>query len=211
MSPLRDALASYVTMRRGFGYKLRTQEYLLISFVAFMEARNAIIVTNKLALDWTTCTARPVTWPTRLSAVRSFARHLSCTEPRTQIPPTGILGKPQRRAPHIYTQQELDRLLEAMLELPPAKRLRRWSYYCLFGLLSVTGLRISEALTLKRDDVDLEEGILTIRETKFGKSRFVPIHPSTITVLTDYAARRDARQIPESPSGRAIRSRRVGY
>jgi integrase len=194
MSPLRDALAGYVNMRRGFGYKLRTQEYLLMDFVAFMEARAATIVTNKLVLDWTTCTARPVTWPTRLSTVRSFARHLSCTEPRTQIPPTGILAKPQRRAPYIYTEQEIARLLRAMLALPPAQRLRRWTYYCLFGLLSVTGLRISEALKLKRDDVDLEAGILTIRETKFGKSRFVPIHPSTITVLTDYAARRDARQ-----------------
>ncbi len=194
MSPLRDALARYVNMRRGFGYKLRKQEPLLMDFVAFMEARTATIITNKLVLEWTTRTAGPVSWPTRLATVRSFARHLSCTEPRTQIPPTGILAKPQRRAPHIYTEQELDRLLEAMLALPPAKRLRRWTYYCLFGLLSVTGLRISEALGLKRDDVDLEAGILTIRETKFGKSRFVPIHPTTNAVLTDYSARRDARQ-----------------
>ena len=88
MSALRHALERYITMRRAFGYKLRCEAYLLARFVAYMEQQGATIITTKLALDWATSEARPPTWPGRLSAVRTFARHLSSTEPRTQIPPT---------------------------------------------------------------------------------------------------------------------------
>ena len=192
MSPLRDALDRYITMRRGFGYKLRCEAYLLARFVAYMEQQGATIITTRLALDWATSEARPPTWPERLSAVRTFARHLSSTEPRTQIPPTDMLAARQRRTPHIYTDQEIGSLLDAMLAVRSAKGLHRWTYYCIFGLLAVTGLRIGEALRLKRDDADLEAGLLTIRDTKFGKSRLVPIHSTTVAILTDYMKRRDA-------------------
>ena len=193
MSPLRDTVDRYIRMRRGFGYKLKSEERWLIDLVAFMEGQGTTLITNKLALDWTTRAAGPASWLNRLSAVRGFARHLSWAEPRTQIPPWGILRQPQRRAPYIYTEQEIGRLLEALLALPPATHLRRWTYYSLIGLLTVTGLRISEAIKLKRRDVDLEAGVLTIRKTKFGKSRLVPIHPTTVSALADYAHRRDAR------------------
>jgi len=192
MSPLSDALGLYITMRRGFGYKLRCEAYLLARFVAYMEQHGATIITTRLALDWATSEASPPTWPGRLSVVRTFARHLSSTEPRTQIPPTDMLAARQRRTPHIYTDQQIGSLLGAMLEVRSAKGLHRWTYYCIFGLLAVTGLRIGEALRVKRDDVDLDGGLLTIRDTKFGKSRLVPIHSTTVAVLTDYAKRRDA-------------------
>ena len=192
MSPLRDALDRYIAMRRGFGYKLRCEAYLLARFVAYMERRGATIITIRLALDWATSEAKPPTWPGRLSVVRTFARHLSSTEPRTQIPPTDMLAARKRRTPHIYTDQEIGALLDAMLAVRSAKGLHRWTFYCIFGLLTVTGLRISEALRLKRDDVDLDAGLLTVRDTKFGKSRLVPIHATTVAVLSDYAKRRDA-------------------
>lgn len=201
MSPLRDALDRYITMRRGFGYKLRCEALLLARFVKYMDQQGAAIITIKLAIDWATREARPPTWPGRLSVVRTFARHLSSTEPRTQIPPTDMLAARQRRTPHIYTDQEIGALLDAMLAVRSAKGLHRWTFYCIFGLLTVTGLRIGEALRIKREDVDLEADLLTIRDTKFSKSRLVPIHSTTAAVLTDYAKRRDALfSTPISPT-----------
>jgi integrase len=201
LSPLRDALERYISMRRGFGHKLKCEALLLSRFVTRMDQQGATIITSKLALDWATQETRPPTWPGRLSAVRGFARHLSSTEPRTEIPPWGILAAAQRRTPYIYSDREITSLLDAMLEYPSAKGLHRWTYYCLFGLLAVTGLRVSEAFKLKREDVDLDAGVLTIRDTKFGKSRVVPIHSTTASVLSDYATRRDAlRSTPISPA-----------
>src|SRR5690606_24218397 len=101
---------------------------------------------------------------------------------------------------YIYTDTEIAALLEAALALPPANALRRWTYHCLFGLIAVAGLRHSEALDLRRDDVDLDQGVLTIRESKFGKSRLVPLHATTVAVLLDYAKRRDRHLgAPRSP------------
>lgn len=201
MSPLHDALDRYIAVRRGFGHKFRCEAYLLVRFVAHMERQGATIITSKLALDWATKEAGPSTWPGRLSAVRGFARHLASTEPRTEIPPCGILAPRRRRTPHIYTDQEIGALLDAMLAVPSAKGLHRWTFYCIFGLLAVTGLRVGEALRLKRNEVDLDAGVLTVHASKFGKSRIVPIHPSTASVLADYTRRRDAQwPTPTSPA-----------
>jgi|TARA_R110000772_G_scaffold205498_2_gene315856 integrase len=194
MSPLRDALERYINMRRGFGYKLKCSALLLSHFVTHMDEQGATIITSKLALDWVTKEAGPLTWQNRLSAVRGFARHLSSTEPRTQIPPTGILEARQRHIPYIYSDQEITTLLNAMLAVHSAKGLHRWTYHSIFGLLAVTGLRVGEAIRLEHHNVDLDGGILTIRDTKFGKSRIVPIHPTTVTVLADYARRRNAHR-----------------
>jgi len=201
MSPLREALDRYIALRRGFGYKLKCEAHLLARFVAYMEHQDTAIITTRLALDWATSEAGPPTWPGRLSVVRTFARHLSSTEPRHQVPPTDILATRQRRTPHIYTDQEIGSLLGAMLAVRSAKGLHPRTYYCIFGLLAVSGLRVGEALRLKRDDVDLDAGLLTIRDTKFGKSRLVPIHSTTAAVLADYARRRDALfSTPISPT-----------
>jgi integrase/recombinase XerD len=125
-------------------------------------------------------TARPVEWAGRLPFVRGFARYWSPQDSQTEIPPCGSLPhRPGRANPYLYSNDEIRKLLQAAKQLPSADGLRGLTYYCLPGLLTVTGLRISEARNLKTEDADMHEGILTIRRTEFGKSRLVPIHPST--------------------------------
>ena len=124
--------------------------------------------------------------------VRSFARYVSPADPRTEIPPEGLLlHRLHRRNPSLYTDEEIARLIEAAGQLPSPLGLRAATYATLFGLLAVTGMRMSEPLALDRDDVDLTQGILTVRHTKFGKSRIVPIHASTLEKLRNYADLRD--------------------
>ena len=201
MSTLRQALRNYIAMRRGLGYKFVHQEHRLAGFITFMEQRDATVITTNLALAWATQPpGRHASWAIRLSDVRGFARHLHGHEPRTEIPPTGLITYRGRTRPYLYTDAEIQTLLTAALALPPVHGLRRWTYHCLFGLLAVTGLRISEALGLRCEDVDLETGVLTIHDTKFGKSRSLPLHPSTQRALSDYAHRRDTHLgAPRSP------------
>jgi integrase len=191
MSALRQALKRYLRMRRGFGYRYNNEARYLDEFVAFMEAAQATVVTRKLAMAWIT-EAERTSWPQRLSAVRGFARHLTSFEPATETPPAGIFPSPRRARPYIYTEGEIERLLEATLSWGSAKTLDRWTYHCLFGLLATTGMRVGEAMGLGRADVDLDAGILTLRETKGGKQRLVPLHPTATQALAGYAARRDA-------------------
>jgi integrase/recombinase XerD len=193
MTKLRTSLQDYLKMRRGLGFKLCAAGIGLLDFVAFMDCERAPRITTKLALEWAQKpkTVLPAEWARRLSWVRGFARYQTAIDPRTEIPPKGLLPyRPQRARPYIYTEQEIERLLAAARSLPPAGGLCAWKYYCLFGLLSVTGLRIGEALNLKLDDIDLRNNVLTIEKAKFGKSRLVPIHPSTRKVLVNYLQRR---------------------
>ncbi len=201
MSTLRSALRKYVAMRRALGFKFQHQEKRLTGFVSFMEERGATVITHKLALEWATQPPdRRPSWALRLTDVRGFARHLRSAEARTEVPLTGVLPGFSRAKPYLYTETEIRKLLAAALALPPTDGLRRWTYHCLFGLLAAAGLRISEALALRREDVDLKEGILTVRGTKFGKSRLVPLHPTTRCILVRYAKRRDAHlHPPRSP------------
>jgi site-specific recombinase XerD len=119
--------------------------------------------------------------------VRRFASWRSVGDPRTEVPPEGLLPyRYSRNPPYIYSDDEIERLLDGASALPSPKGLRASSFSRLFGLLSVTGMRVSEALMLDSEDVDLEQGILSIRRTKFGKSRFVPVHSSTRDVLKRY-------------------------
>lgn len=194
MNTLREAVHDYLNLRRSLGFKLRETGKLLLAFVTFMEQRRASYITPQLALAWAQQppTVQPVEWAHRLSVVRTFARHRSATDPRTQIPPKGLLPyRPKRAQPYLYSAEEIENLLRAALSLPARGGLRPWTYHCLFGLLSVTGLRLGEARNLELQDVDLRTGVLTIRRTKFGKSRLIPIHASTCRVLTDYLARRN--------------------
>lgn len=200
MSRLRTALERYVGMRQGLGYKYHGPAGRLSDFVTFMEARGAETITAALAMEWVMSIGRQPSWSIRLTDVRCFAQHLAHFDPLTEVPPQDAVPAPRRAKPYIYSDAEISALLAAALTLPPAKALRRWTYHCLFGLIAVAGLRHSEALDLHRDDVDLGQGILTIRETKFGKSRLVPLHATTVAVLSDYAARRDAHLgAPRSP------------
>ena len=134
--------------------------------------------------------------------VRGFAQYLAAIDNLTEVPPPGLFPHhPKRVTPYIYSNREIALLLAAALRLPSADGLKRWTYYVLLGLLSVTGLRIGEALHMKLDDVDLHEGVLTVRDTKFGKSRLIPIYRSTQKVLANYLRRRSSlpRRTPFCP------------
>lgn len=197
MKDLRSLLERYITMRKGLGYKYERQTRRLADFVIFMEKHKATTITTKLALEWVTLPpdCRP-SWKIRLCDVRGFARHVASFDPRTEVPPSGILPGHKGAKPYVYSDTEIDALLTAALALPPDDGLYRWTYYTLFGLIAVTGMRLGEAMGLERDDVDLDAGVLTVRLTKFGKSRLVPLHPTACAALRDYAARRDAHLGP---------------
>lgn len=172
-----------------------------MSFIGHLELTGATVLTTRAALAWATDTPRSsdeVHWSRRLMVVRIFARHLKALEPATEIPPDDALPHHYRRiTPHLFTPDELDRLLKATSVLSPAFRARTWRTF--IGLLAVSGLRTSEACGLNRTDVDLTGGLLTVRETKFGKSRQVPVHASTVTALRRYARERDLqRPVPST-------------
>ena len=193
MNPLGQAIQDYLALRRSLGFKLRDAGICLAKFDAFMQARGAVHITTQLALEWAqqSRSAQPSTWAQRLGYVRGFARHHAASDLQTEVPPPGLLPfRPRRARPYLYSDQEIGRLLECALELPSSRGMRPWTYYCLLGLLSVAGLRIGEAIRLTLEDVNLQQGVLTVRGTKFGKSRIVPIHPSTQQVLAQYRARR---------------------
>jgi integrase/recombinase XerD len=196
MSTLREGIAEYLELRRSLGFKLKKDEGLLLDFAQFMERRRATRITSKLALAWAQRpeSTDPNYLAGRLRAIRSFARHRIVADPRTEIPPTDLL--PRQRSsfqPHIFSQEEIARLLAASLQRRRgAKPISRWSRYAIFGLLSVTGMRVGEALNLDLNDVDLDNGILTVRNAKFGKSRLVPVHATTCTVLKLYLEQREA-------------------
>jgi integrase/recombinase XerD len=195
MSAFRDRLRDYLTLRRGLGFRLQEAECYLRSFCCFMEQEGATVLTSSLALRWamTPASARPTTWAARLTVIRQFARYLKGFEPATEIPGTRLLPfRPKRCQPYLYSQAEVERLMAAALALPSRQVLKPHTVSTLIGLLAVTGMRVSEALSVHREDVDLETGVITIRGSKFSKSRLVPLHPSTVQALRGYAARRDA-------------------
>jgi integrase len=196
MNTLRQAVQEYLSLRRSLGFKLEAAGKGLLDFVTFMEHHRTSYITTALALAWAQqpIDVQPTHWAQRLSFVRGFASHRSATDSRTQIPAQGLLPfQPRRARPYLYSDDEIRRLLHATLNLPcrgGASKLRPRTYYCLFGLLSVSGLRLGEARSLELHDVDLKAAVLTIRSGKFGKSRLVPLHASTCKVLADYLARR---------------------
>lgn len=195
MNTLREALHVYLELRRGLGFKMHDAALVLPRFVSFMDERQVVHITARLALEWAQApSVQPAEWARRLCFVRGFARYRSATDVLTEVPPLGLLPYRSTRAkPYLYTEKEVQCLLDAALQLPtawPSTPLRPWVFHCLLGLLSVTGLRISEALNLKLGDIDLEQAILTIRAAKLGRSRLVPIHPSTSAVLIEYLQRR---------------------
>jgi len=196
MNTLRESVEDYLAMRRALGFTLRDTGKFLLDFVTYMEQHRAAYITQALALAWAQqpMNAQPAWRARRLGMVRLFACHRCATDPRTQIPPQRLLPhQPRRARPYLYSEDEIQRLLNVARALPYRCRcdaLRPWTYYCLFGLLCVSGLRLGEACRLEVKDVDLQAAVLTIRSTKFGKSRLVPLHASTCNVLDDYIKRR---------------------
>ncbi len=191
MTRLDEAVSDYLTIRRALGFKLVEHQRLLPDFVSFLEQAGAGTITTALAVDWAIRTSGNDSWKAaRLSIVRGFARYLRTIDPATEIPPEGLLcGKTQYAIPYLYSEQEITRLLDAAAGMRPP--LRAATFTTIIGLLSVTGMRIGETLALDRGDVDLDTGVLTIRDTKFGKSRQLPLHPTSTTALTEYACVRD--------------------
>lgn len=194
MNSLRDAVEKYVAIRRSLGTQLQEPAVALVQFVEFLEREGSSFITTELAVRWARQPEgiQPATWARRLTAVRLFAAWLSAFDPRTEIPPRGIFNaRHRRKKPHIYTNQEIQQLMAETARLPSPRRLRAVTHTTFIGLLAATGLRPGEALALNVPDADLENGILTIRETKFGKSRFVPVHDSTRTALVKYTKQRN--------------------
>ena len=196
MNTIREALDEYLGMRRHLGFKLHRAGRALLDFVTFMEQREAPVITQALALAWAQRprNVQPATWAARLGDVRVFARHRQATDPRTEVPSPGLLPfKPRRATPYLYSDDQIRNLLQAALQLPHRYRqgaLLPRVYHCLFGLLAVSGLRLSEARNIELRDVDLDTAVLTVREAKFGRTRLVPLHSTTCEVLADYIARR---------------------
>jgi len=198
MSDLHRALDEYLAIRRSLGFTLRLPASLLRSFVTFVERSGGTFITTDLALQWATHPrgVQPATWTWRLGIVRRFAAWRRATDARTEVPPEGLLPhRYRRKPPHLYRDQDVVQIIRAAGELPSPRGLRGLTHATLVGLLAVTGMRLSEGLQLDDDDVDLAHGVLVIRRTKFGKSRLVPVHPSTHDALRTYTAARD-RLVP---------------
>ncbi len=194
MSELRESIEEYLAVRRSLGFKLAEVGRCLRNFVDFAQDEGASYITTELVLRWVQLAThvQPATRAARLASVRRFAAWHSATDPRTEVPPQGLLPHRYRRTrPYIYSDDEISRIVLTAGELASAKGLRARTYSTLFGLLAVTGMRVSEALSLDRTDVDLEARVLTLRRTKFGKTRLVPVHPSTCDALRAYGHDRD--------------------
>jgi integrase len=194
MSALRSAAEDYLRVRRALGYKLEVQGWLLDEFVAYLEQTQAATVTIDAAVAWATspAAADQSYWAQRLSVVRQFARHLQTIDPCCEIPSASLLPfRPRRAIPHLYEAEEITALMAAAGTLPIA--LQAATYRTLIGLLAVTGLRLGEAIRLDRDDVDPDDRLLRILNSKFGKSREVALHDSTIDALENYSRLRNER------------------
>ena len=195
MKTLAEAVKEYIAMRRALGFKLRHSARTLPKFVGFLDREGAPFITTELALRWAQekAGASSITRAHRLTMVRRFAVWRSAADSRTQIPARGLLpDRYQRPTPYIYSEGEIEQLLSCAASLPCTKGIRGLTCSTLFGLLAVSGMRVSEALALDREDVDLRTGVLSIQRGKFGKSRFIPIHSTTRDILENYSTRRNA-------------------
>ncbi len=202
MTALRDAAADYLAVRRACGYALRQEGRMLASYLDHLERAGATRVSVETALAWASepTQADPRWWAKRLTVVRGFARYLSTIDADTEVPPDGLLPNPcQRRTPYLYTPAQIAALMAAAVRL--SCPLRAATFETFVGLMACTGLRTGEAMRLDSDDVEFDDHLLTIRNSKGGKSRLVPLHPGTTAQLRGYADRRDElRPHPTTPA-----------
>lgn len=198
-STMQVLVDAYLAARRSMGFDLRIDGQQLCAFARFAEQTgHRGPLTVALAVRWAQSARQGtrLTWARRLQTLRPFMKYRAQFDPGTEIPPSGLFGPAHRRlVPHIYTDAEVTALVNAAAQLPPVTglRLRARTYATLFGLLASTGLRISEALALTPADVDLPGALLTVRNTKFRKSRIVPLHPTTVAALQRYVNARRRR------------------
>jgi integrase/recombinase XerD len=191
MSPLRRSLAEYLALRRALGYGLAEAERLLGQFLDYIQEQGTKTITTEHALAWATLPRRGDAWHSfRMQAVRGFARYLHSVDPVHEVPPAFLLPDPPHRAtPYLYSDAEIAALMDAAGTLSAAHRAA--TYKTLIGLLAVTGMRLGEAIRLDRQHLDANSGVLVVAETKFGKSRELPLHESTTEALRRYLRRRD--------------------
>jgi integrase len=201
MNALRQARIDYLAVRRILGYKLARPEKLLAQFLTYLEDRDEDHLTTESALAWATLPAGAHrSWmSTRLSVVRRFAVHLHAINPATEVPPADLLpGRSCRATPYLYSDDDVAALMVATATLRTPHR--GATYRTLIALLAVTGMRVGEAISLDHGDFDAINGLLTIRNGKFGKSRELPLHPSSVNALTDYLRRGDRPRRPPNTS-----------
>lgn len=211
MSALAEIARDYLRLRRLLGHNLAEHHRLLPRFVAYLDSIGATTVTVEAAVAWSTDGVDPASTngARRMMVARGFARHLAGLDEHTEIPPLGLVPMRQRwRPPFLFTATDIAVLMEAA-------RRRRWrlpsaTYTTLIGLLAATGMRVGEALRLEPDDIDHTDGVIVIRESKFGKSRLVPVHADTITALDDYVTNRDRLLRVERTTSRVFVSSRGG-
>jgi integrase/recombinase XerD len=201
MSALRSSAADYLELRRALGYKLERDERFLKQFIDYLESRGEPTLTGELALAWATLPAGtgPGWWSSRLGAVRGFASYLQTIDPTIEVPPRVAAFGPRRSTPFLYSDADVAAVLRAaeglMFPLGVA------TYQTLIALLAVTGMRVGEAIAADRDDFDIATGVLVVRHAKFGKSRALPLHASTVAALADYLDQRDRlHRRPRAPS-----------
>lgn len=194
MNNLRDILEDYLSMREYFGFSIRIYRSNLQRFMDFMQDKRASHITAKLAVEWASGgeMAHPIAAINKMSMLRGFAKYLHAIDTRHEVPGAHLLPFTHRRKrQHIYTRQELSRLMAEAERLPSTNGMRGQTYATLLGLLWVSGMRISEALNLNREDVDLDNAVLFVHKAKLEKSRVLPIHSTTADALRKYAVRRD--------------------
>lgn len=201
MSALSGHVEDYLRLRRTLGFKLERAGCLLPQLVAYLEAAGASTVSSDLAIAWARLPerAQPNHWAQRLAIARGFAAYLQPIDPATEVPPAGVFpARRHRPTPYLWSPADIRRLLEGCRQLRPP--LRAATYHALFGLLATSGMRVGEAVALDRDDIDLDTGVITIRQAKHDRWRLVPLHPSTTEALRRYASER-TRRCPRPHSG----------
>lgn len=203
MSGLQAHVDEYLRLRRALGFKLKEEERLLGQLVGYLNAAGARTVTTELSVRWARLPVgvHPNHWSKRLRVARGFAAYLHTLDPTAEIPPADIFPhRRQRATPYLFSSQDISQLLAGARQL--RNPMRAASYEALFGLLSVSGMRIGEAVALEREDVDLDAGLITIRKAKGDRARLVPLHPTSTEALRRYASERD--RLCPAPRSRAF-------
>jgi integrase/recombinase XerD len=201
VTTLEERIAGYLAVRRALGYRLARAEKLLAQFIAWMNAQGATTITTASALAWATLPLPTGSnWHAhRLSVVRGFAARVHALDPAHELVPQDLLPQRARRAvPYLYTDTEVRALMAASSVIPTSHRAA--TMRALIGLLAVTGMRIGEAIRLDQHDIDHQRGLITVVESKFGKSRQLAVHPTTMAALRGYLARRDRPMRPSRPT-----------
>ncbi len=205
---LNDAVESYLKVRHAAGFDLRHTGMLLRNFGQFCVARGETHVHGQTTIEWAAMACSPGERSRRLKAVIRFAHYVRTEDDRHEIPPDRIFGyHKQRHIPFIFSPTDIGKIINHAMRLSPVGSLRPYSYATLFGLLSATGLRVSEALALRMDDITPDG--LVVRKTKFRKSRLIPLHATTLVALEHYLVRR--KQVRESDDHLFVSLRGHGF